>query len=350
MALYRGRDASRGDSAAGTPVGTPTSTPAALPMEDDLWTLDRYEAKELKWLWYPYIPIGSITMLYGPPGIGKSFAAYAIASAITNGIALPGQETPSRPQNVLLMSAEDDPSYIIRPRMEAMGANISRVSIPQRPITLDAAGQKDIKSWLGRCAAGVIFIDPLTLYMGGRTDLHRMNQVYDMLKTLQQIAGETDTTIIVVHHSRKGDEGNYLDRAAGSQALGAAIRSGLFVHEEEGVKIISHAKHNYSPQGPSLTYTVDENGVFHWGDVIDEGPFAFSGQKRRSGKASEKAVVFLKAFLANGAVPAKELLSAAEDEGFSIATLNRVKPGVAESFCMRKFGQTEWYWRLIDQA
>lgn len=30
------------------------------------------EKKEIKWLWYPYIPYGKITLLQGEPGDGKS--------------------------------------------------------------------------------------------------------------------------------------------------------------------------------------------------------------------------------------------------------------------------------------
>ena len=30
------------------------------------------EPKEVKWLWYPYIPYGKVTLLQGDPGDGKS--------------------------------------------------------------------------------------------------------------------------------------------------------------------------------------------------------------------------------------------------------------------------------------
>lgn len=32
------------------------------------------EPKEVKWLWYPYIPVGKVTLLQGDPGDGKSNA------------------------------------------------------------------------------------------------------------------------------------------------------------------------------------------------------------------------------------------------------------------------------------
>ena len=30
------------------------------------------EPREVKWLWYPYIPFGKVTLLQGDPGDGKS--------------------------------------------------------------------------------------------------------------------------------------------------------------------------------------------------------------------------------------------------------------------------------------
>ena len=30
------------------------------------------EPKEVKWLWYPYIPFGKVTLLQGDPGDGKA--------------------------------------------------------------------------------------------------------------------------------------------------------------------------------------------------------------------------------------------------------------------------------------
>ena len=42
-----------------------------------------------KWLWYPYIPFGKITVVQGDPGDGKTTVVLAIAAAVTTGSALP---------------------------------------------------------------------------------------------------------------------------------------------------------------------------------------------------------------------------------------------------------------------
>ena len=37
------------------------------------------EPKEVKWLWYPYIPFGKVTLLQGDPGDGKSKLMLSVA-------------------------------------------------------------------------------------------------------------------------------------------------------------------------------------------------------------------------------------------------------------------------------
>jgi len=46
------------------------------------------EPKEVKWLWYPYIPFGKVTLLQGDPGDGKSKLMLSIAALLSKGEAL----------------------------------------------------------------------------------------------------------------------------------------------------------------------------------------------------------------------------------------------------------------------
>ena len=47
------------------------------------------EPKEVKWLWYPYIPFGKVTLLQGNPGDGESKLMLSIAALLSNGEPLP---------------------------------------------------------------------------------------------------------------------------------------------------------------------------------------------------------------------------------------------------------------------
>ena len=49
-----------------------------LPLE--IIKASEIEPKEVKWLWYPYIPFGKVTLLQGDPGDGKSKLMLSIAT------------------------------------------------------------------------------------------------------------------------------------------------------------------------------------------------------------------------------------------------------------------------------
>ena len=47
------------------------------------------QAEEVQWLWYPYIPLGKLTIVQGDPGEGKTTFVLAVVAALTRGEALP---------------------------------------------------------------------------------------------------------------------------------------------------------------------------------------------------------------------------------------------------------------------
>ena len=56
---------------------------------DSIIFMDSVQPQEVKWLWYPYIPLGKITILMGDPGEGKSTLALNIAAAVSRGLDFP---------------------------------------------------------------------------------------------------------------------------------------------------------------------------------------------------------------------------------------------------------------------
>jgi RecA-family ATPase len=99
-------------------------------------TLSKVKPEEIEWLWTPYIPFGMVTIMEGDPGIGKSYLAMHIAAQVTIGGELPGPQPLNRGR-VLYLSAEDDPAYTIRPRIDAMGGNPRRFRFQASYSTFD---------------------------------------------------------------------------------------------------------------------------------------------------------------------------------------------------------------------
>ena len=50
-----------------------------------LISMSEINAEEVQWLWYPYIPLGKLTILQGDPGEGKTSFILAVIAALTRG-------------------------------------------------------------------------------------------------------------------------------------------------------------------------------------------------------------------------------------------------------------------------
>ncbi len=101
--------------------------------------LSKVESREAEFLVNPYIPRGALTILDGHPGQGKSLITNHLAAAITTGGRF-GDKYKMAKGNVLFMSPEDDPDRVLRPRLEAQGADIDRIRFMARPEYLDEYG------------------------------------------------------------------------------------------------------------------------------------------------------------------------------------------------------------------
>ena len=83
---------------------------------EELIYMDTIRATETKWLWYPYIPFGKITVIQGDPGEGKTTLILNIAARLTQGI-LPQSQEKCEPMNVIYQTAEDGLSDTVKPRL-----------------------------------------------------------------------------------------------------------------------------------------------------------------------------------------------------------------------------------------
>ena len=149
-----------------------------------LISMSEINAEEVQWLWYPYIPLGKLTILQGDPGEGKTSFILAVLAALTRGEPLPECEQAAEPMNVIYQTAEDGLADTIKPRLESAGADCTRVLVideGKRELTLcDARLEEAIR----RTGAKLIVLDPLQAYLGSNVDIHRANEVRPVLKRL----------------------------------------------------------------------------------------------------------------------------------------------------------------------
>ncbi len=156
--------------------------------------MSEINAEEVQWLWYPYIPLGKLTIIQGDPGEGKTSFILAVIAALTRGDPLPECEQAAEPMNVIYQTAEDGLADTIKPRLESAGADCTRVLVideSKRELTLcDARLEEAIR----RTGAKLIVLDPLQAYLGSDVDMHRANEVRPILKRLSLMAERTQSS------------------------------------------------------------------------------------------------------------------------------------------------------------
>ena len=87
------------------------------------------QAEEIKWLWYPFIAYGKMTIVQGDPGDGKSTLVLNIAAKLSRGERLEPEMNIDNPVNVIYQTAEDGLADTVKPRLDQAGADCSRISI-----------------------------------------------------------------------------------------------------------------------------------------------------------------------------------------------------------------------------
>lgn len=313
----------------------------------------------IDWLWEPYIPLGRLTMLGGDPGAGKSFITTALASTLSKGDALPGEEaSPRRPMVTLMLNAEDDPSDTIKPRLNNLQADQTKIFVSSLDIVLDEDGLQTIEEMISDIGAKLVIIDPIVAFMGPKMDMNRANEVRHVMKALARIARRKNIAIVLVRHNRKeasgAPSGKAIYSGMGSIDFTASVRSELAVNDtRHGVKFLNHIKANSGKKGLSIRYDIvsmaDGTGMLKWGEIVDTTTTLGADGKITRHFKNEKAIKswlfdILKEY-PNG-VLATEVIARGQLAGHAQTKLEHVKKGVAVSQ-KRKDG---WYWLLDTSA
>jgi len=119
------------------------------------------EVTSVKWLWYPYIPLGKITILQGNSGVGKTMLALNVAAALSRGDMLPGDTAVREPTNIIYNTAEDSLSDTIKPRLLAAGADCSFINnINERLNTITMTDER-LELSVSETNAKLLILDPI---------------------------------------------------------------------------------------------------------------------------------------------------------------------------------------------
>jgi hypothetical protein len=290
--------------------------------------------RPIRWLWPSRIAYGKLSIIAGEPGLGKSQLTMYLAAAVTKGGGQWWPDCPDHiePANVIILSAEDDVADTIRPRLEAAGADLSRVTILSAIRKEGDTGERGVN--IGEDAVhiaeaiehvgnvGLIIIDPVSAYLGRMSGNNNV-EVRFALAPVQHLAMKHGPAVVAVSHLNKPNAGgtNALHRVTGSGAFSAAARAVFLVvpQPDSEQRLFLPGKNNLGREQMGLVFSVEErdtpSGIrapaIRWtGESVtmtaDEALAAVAHGPEEQGALAE-AKDFLLDLLTAGPIPRKEL-------------------------------------------
>ena len=263
---------------------------------------DRKFAPERQWLVKGWLPLGTVTSLYGGAGFGKSLVAQQLATAVANGRPFLGLETVKG--QVMFVACEDDDGELQR-RQESinrsMGMNPHDHVMSGLMRNFARAGKNNVMAQSGRdgglrfrrffqevrdrardLKVSLLILDNIAQLFGGNENARP--EVTQFVNALTGIAVELNCAVLLLGHPGKATDSEY----SGSTAWDAAVRSrwtltraktgGMEDDNEspnlDDMRVLRKSKANYASTGDEIKLIWD-NGAFRLdapetGDAVDK--------------------------------------------------------------------------------
>jgi AAA domain/RepB DNA-primase N-terminal domain len=296
------------------------------------------EAQSVEYVWPGRIARGRLNLLIGDPGLGKSFVSLDVAARVTRGQFWPdGGIAPTG--DVIVLSAEDNAADTIRPRADALGADVARIHILSAIRTGDAADQDQqfslvtdlplLEVAIVETGAILVNIDPVSAYLGTKLDSYKDAHVRSVFGPLAALAERRNVAIVGIMHLSKGTDRRALYRALGSVAFVAAARLVLAVAphpDDDDARVLVPVKSNICAPAATLAYRLTD-GVLTWSrdPVLSLTADQLLSAQVLDRHERQDAADWLRTVLADGQVPVTILQQEAKAAGMAWRTVERAK-------------------------
>jgi len=319
----------------------------------DYLNLKNVDPKAINWLWYNKFPAGSISLLAGDPGAGKSMLALWIAARISRGEDWP--DIAGNPAgSVIILSAEDNIEDTLRVRADEAGADCKKIFIlnPKKFNLEEIKGEleylikeiPDIK---------LIIIDPLDAYMTGTKGNENIG-LRTALIPLLQLAAFHKISVLAVHHLNKDSAKKAIYRPLGSIAYQGVPRSSWVVErdpedKENKRRFFAPLKTNLSKNPTTLAFRIDgpigRPAIEFEPDPIEIDTNEILGDEETKDNytARADAVDWIKKALKDGPVEAATIKKDSKENMIAEATLNRAKKSAGVNSYQK---EKKWFWEL----
>jgi hypothetical protein len=353
---------------------------ADLPEAGTLVTrrVSEVQARPIRWLWPYRIPRGKLTIVAGHPGLGKSLLTAYLAARVTTGGAWPdGLGHAVGGGQVIILTAEDDTADTLRPRLEAAGADLSRVHVVdgvirgysgdgtrhQRQFSLESDLAALDRKLTELQRVELVVMDPISAYLGN-IDSHINAEVRGALGPVKELAERHAAAFTAVSHMSKAGGTQALLRVTGSLAFIAAARAGYLVADDPQTdrrKLFLPLKNNLAKPQTGLAFYIEEvhlesaagpietsRVVWHDTPVTMTADEVMAQTTPEESSALREAQDWLREALADGPVSSKNIQKQAKDNGISASTLRRARESLGVKTSKRTGESGIWDWELAQ--
>ena len=333
----------------------------------------QFTEEPVSWLWPGRIAANKLNLLAGNSGVGKSLLALDIISRFTTGRRWPDEhpDTPRRlPGDVLLVAETDDPSEMIRPRLNAMGADLERVTLlrnvllenpvaaDRQPFSLAGSGEMLSIALRKMEDCRLLVLDPFSI------QLHkRPREAAALITELAALASEFELTILIVDTIRQlslrpsSGISQALYRLKNSLATAWAVLEDPFQLER---RFVLPVKNNLAKVSDGLAFEIQTGACSAPRLCWDREPLALVATNSQQALTAhhqlksnripqrELACRWLATKLVAGARPSQELLAEARKEKISEKPLRQALHqlgGAAE-----RGPEGRWLWSLPPKS
>ena len=304
------------------------------------------QTQPIKWLWYPFIPYGKLTIIQGDPGDGKTTLALNIAAKLSKGEVLENETMTQEPVTIIYQTAEDGLADTVKPRLENAEADCSRILVIDESSKLLSMTDERLEKALIQTNAKVLILDPIQAYLGGGMDMNRANEARSITKQLGLLAEKYKCAILLIGHMNKAAGNKAVYRGMGSIDFFAVARSVLLVGRVKGepdIRAVVQIKNNIAAFGHSKAFRLSEKG-FEWlGDYEITADEVLGGIVPKINKLEQAKQVLRKLSESSNMIQSNEIFSMADEKGISKRTLETAKK---ELKIKAKKINNLWYWEF----
>lgn len=230
------------------------------------------------------IPEG-MTLLVAAPKIGKSWMALGLALALSNGTEAFGCLHTGKPRPVLYLALEDGPRRLQDRLRQLNPAEVSHRLQFQNDLT-EGTVIKTIAGYMLEHAGldPVVILDTLGKVMPPAGNASAYGHDYRVLSALKSTSDAVPgSSLIIVHHTRKGEGGDFLDAVSGTQGIAGAADTVLVLKRERHEKRATLQVTSRDAAEGEYALTLSESG--EW--TLDGGDLATAALAARTVKAQE---------------------------------------------------------------